>query len=515
MTKNILYVPLDERPCNYIYPQYIAEIGGVPYEVPPLSILGKRKHPADTEKVWEWIWSHAETASHLVISMDMLTYGGILPSRLHHLTGETCSQRLTRLRRLKEKNPELTIYAFQLITRAPARNGSGEEPDYYEEYGYDIYRYGVISDMESVGVAGDADLQEKERILLRVPQEFLDDYITRRKINFDSNVQSIGLAAEGVIDTLIIPLDDCKEYGYAPSERKQLAKILAKKSMLSKVMMYPGADEIGCTLMARAVADMTQVHPKLWVDYSSNHGKLTIPTYEDRSIGETTPYHILSAGGEVALDLSEADSALMVNPPTVFSLRMEKELITDDILLETERNLKNFTERIKALKRRGFDCFVADSAIPNGADRALMRFLFEQNLLDEIEGYAGWNTSSNTMGTVVAHAIAYSCAKQSGSLTDHALQKSKEFRYFRYLEDWGYMSEVRRHITENLNQFGEGLNALDLKDSEPQVAQAVSEKLRQFQREFLPQYRYGFSACLPWNRMFEIELKINGSDAAL
>ena len=194
---------------------------------------------------------------------------------------------------------------------------------------------------------------------------------------------------------------------------------------------------------------------------------------------------------------------------------MEKELITDDILLETERNLKNFTERIKALKRRGFDCFVADSAIPNGADRALMRFLYEQHLLDEIEGYAGWNTSSNTMGTVVAHAIAYSCAKQSGSLTAHALQKSKEFRYFRYLEDWGYMSEVRRHITENLNQFGEGLNALDLKDSEPQVAQAVSEKLRQFQREFLPQYRYGFSACLPWNRMFEIELKINESDAAL
>jgi len=504
----ILYVPLDERPCNYIYPQYLAEIGGVDYDIPPYSILGKKKLAADTEQVWAWIMSRAQKASHLVLSMDMLVYGGIVPSRLHHLSGEVCVQRIERLRELKKINPKLIIYAFQLISRAPARNGSGEEPDYYEEYGYDIHRYGVVTDMESVGVAGTAELEEKSGILSRIPQNFLDDFIARRKVNFESNVHTICLAEDGVLDFLVIPLDDCKEYGYAPAERKQLAKIMVEKSMLSKIAMYPGADEMGCTLMARAIASLTGVTPKLWADYSSNSGMLTIPSYEDRSIGETTPYHILSAGGEPALELFDADVALMINPPTKFSQRLEKEWITDDILLETERNLKSFTERIKSLMHRGIDCFVADSAIPNGADRTLMQFLYEQNLLDDIRGYAGWNTSSNTMGTVVGYAIAYSCAKQSGGLTTHALQKSREFLFLRYMEDWGYMAEVRRPITENLSKFGAGLTSLDLKGKEPNVAEETRVMLSQFQQKFLPQYQYAFSVGMPWNRMFEIELTI-------
>ncbi|NLS85964.1 MAG: DUF4127 family protein [Ruminococcaceae bacterium] len=502
----IIYMPLDERPCNYDYPDYIAAVAGIETVKPPLDMMGKFKKAADTQKLWQWLFEQAKSADYAVISMDLLLYGGIVPSRLHHIQREECKNNADKLRRLKAENPNLKIFAFQLIMRAPGRNGAGEEPDYYEQHGYDIHRFGYVCDKESLGVADENDFNEKSGILSRVPQQYLDDFILRREVNFSSNINTIDMAADGVIDHLIIPLDDCMQYGYAPSERRRIAKYLGEKNMLSRVSMYPAADEIGCTLTARAVCGITGVQPSICLDSDSVSGMTTIPSYEDRTIAETAPHHILNAGAVPALSSQSCDAVMLLHPPTEFSQRLEKQLDRREIYVECERNLPAAVCRLRQHMAKDTPCFVADCAIPNGADKYLMRFLHEQEMLDKIKGYSGWNTSSNALGTVMAHAVAYVCAQKSGHLDAKAIEISDRFRFYRYLEDWGYMTEVRKTLTENLPQIGSGLSFLKLCDKEPQVSAEAEKMMKQFARKYFPDSARTFTVHMPWNRMFEIEL---------
>ena len=39
----IVFVPLDERPCNYLYPDYIGRMSGLDLRIPPKEILGDFK----------------------------------------------------------------------------------------------------------------------------------------------------------------------------------------------------------------------------------------------------------------------------------------------------------------------------------------------------------------------------------------------------------------------------------------------------------------------------------------
>ena len=90
----------------------------------------------------------------------------------------------------------------------------------------------------------------------------MQDFLTRREQNFANNLALIDLVKECVLDFLFFPLDDCREYGFAPAERRQLAVYLAKQDLLSHVMLYPGADEIGCTCWP--VLSMRIPTPRRW-----------------------------------------------------------------------------------------------------------------------------------------------------------------------------------------------------------------------------------------------------------
>ena len=79
--------------------------------------------------------------------------------------------------------------------------------------------------------------------------------------------------------------------------------------------MYPGADEVGLTLMARVVNQMNNNSPRVFVRYASERAPFIIPSYEDRSLGETIKYHLLAAGCRFASSISEADLVLAVKCP--------------------------------------------------------------------------------------------------------------------------------------------------------------------------------------------------------
>ena len=139
-------------------------------------------------------------------------------------------------------------------------------------------------------------------------------------------------------------------------------------------------------------------------------------------------------------------------------------------------------------------------------------FAAARDILKELAAYGGWNTSSNTLGTVLSHLCAWNAAEKLGRLSEAVRDASEEFLFFRYLEDWGYMAEVRRDVTDHLTDIDPALNRLDLRDKEPVVRKIVKKRLEEFQAKYFPQEPYRFDLWMPWNRMFEVEIHLDYID---
>ena len=176
-------MPLDERPCNYSFVGFLSE-NNKNYRLvrPSMDEMGDKKNPAEYEKIEKFLLRECADADYLIIAIDTLLYGGIIPSRLHHLDRETLAKRLEVLSLIKERNPKMTIYAFSLVMRCPCYSDADEAPDYYGICGLEIFEYGQNEHKFKDGKITQAEyLAEKER--LKACEPYLDYYLTRRACN--------------------------------------------------------------------------------------------------------------------------------------------------------------------------------------------------------------------------------------------------------------------------------------------------------------------------------------------
>lgn len=515
MKTKVVYLPLDERPCNCLYPQQLAAMTDVEMRVPSHEILGRKKQRADLARVAAWLKEQCLDAGVLIASLDMLVHGGIVPSRLHHDSSEDCRARLQLLQKVKEANPHLKIYAFNLITRVPAYSSSEEEPDYYDQVGREIYELGWLSDKsESVGLT-EAEQKRLSEVLAAIPEDVLTDYRTRRSVNSDVNKAALELAESGVIDYLIFPLDDNAQYGFSAMEQRALTIQTELAGLADRVAIYPGADEIGCTLFARVFSELKQFTPSLFVRYSSTQGPLCIPKYEDRSLNESIKAHLTSAGAVMADGSADADAILMVHSPAVSQHEMGE---TSTLVEERHRsyfsevNTREFAQAMKHYLDANRLVMLADVALCNGGDHLLMTLLHNTDLLHRIEGYAGWNTSGNSLGTVIAHAVIASFYQDAtGDEKEKFRHSSRLFYVSRLIEDWGYQSLVRYKVClEALPPLGASYFALS--HVQDQVCRIIEAELNAFAERYLQgQVAESLniqSVTLPWNRMFEVGFQV-------
>ncbi|MFT4416462.1 DUF4127 family protein [Fredinandcohnia humi] len=506
----VVYLPLDERPCNLQYPQQLSAATDITLQVPSKDILGKKKTPANNNDIRNWLLHETKDATYLIISLDMLVYGGIVPSRLHHLTIEECQSRLGYLRELKEQNENLTIYAFNLIMRVPNYNSSDEEPDYYEFYGEKIATYGKMLDKKAKGELSESDTKRLKELTKEIPYEVLDDFIGRRTINSSTNKTAIDLVNEGVIDSLIIPLDDNAEYGFSSKEQSELLSKVEHLQLFDRVAIYPGADEIGCTLFAKVFCDIHNYTPALNIRYSSTKGPFIIPKYEDRSLQESIKSHITAMGGIIVDNTTEADAILFTHSPAVsqagvaepnqaFSERHKSYF--------SEVNYREFVQALQYYLQKGKVIGLADVATCNGSDQTLMNLVKRRGLLEKIHAYAGWNTSGNSLGTVISHTIIESFYNNQQPLDEGRNNKSREFYYARLVEDWGYQTIARKQIA--MNEVARlGGTYFDISNQLEEIQELIKQRLNLFIEEHLSTISEGhitlYEVYSPWERMFEV-----------
>ncbi|MEM9543534.1 MAG: DUF4127 family protein [Cyanobacteria bacterium P01_E01_bin.42] len=503
----IFYLPLDERPCNFFYPQAIAKLqAGLELVVPPRNLLGRKKQLADRDRLWEWIEENIAGCQGAILSLEMLVYGGLLPSRLHRDSVELLSDRLSRLAALKEAHPDLQILASNLIMRSPTYNSSEEEPDYYEEFGAAIFRWGWLQNKQEREGLDNAEIEEFKRIDRALPSEYLQDYRQRRDRNLSINRQAIALVEAGVIDFLSIPQDDCAAYGFTARDRQEIVKEIASKRLQRRIHLYPGADEVGCTLLARFYSQFRHICRKIYLHYSSVFSEQIVPLYEDRPLGESIKAHVLAVGGCLVSSPEEADFILAVNTPGQVMQEAWDNPIKD-LTYTTHRNLLLFVDRIATFVKEGKPVAIADIAFTNGGETELVRLLDDYEVWDEILAYGGWNTCCNTLGTVLAMAIV---GLESGDR--HAIATNK---IYRLLEDWAYQAIVRMDmVKEYLPAIGASYYNFNGKETE--IHGEMKRRMRAVWEQTLHhsflQWEWDIEIFSPWQRMFEIGLDLRVSD---
>lgn len=497
----ILYVPIDERPCNVdVIKRIVDTVEDITLLLPSEKDFGNKKTPANQTKIWDFILAHASDAEALILSVDMLIYGGLIPSRLHYLENKHVATWIHRLKTLNKTYPQLKIYASNMIMRTPRYSSSDEEPDYYETWGEEIFLQAYLKDKQTHESLSSEEMQQLTEIKEQLPADVVQDYEKRRNFNHQVNLQMLELAKEGVFTLLVFPQDDSAEFGYTAIDQKQVMMKLEAERLYQKVLIYPGADEVGATLLARIYNDMNEQKPNIYPIWSSTLGPTIVPLYEDRPFQESMISHIYAAGCKLVDNPEEADMILAYNTPGKY-MQEAWEQDKRNNTYTSHRNLLVFVKKMKEYIEQGKQIIVADSAYSNGGDREFIKLMDELQILDQLASYKAWNTNCNTLGTTISQGVLSLHGKT---------EKTKENVLYHILEDYFYQSIIRMEMTEDYLPTYQ-LNYFDLRDKADIVN---AEKNKRLMRYYKDEIKYSFSTTAvtkletyaPWNRMFETGL---------
>lgn len=493
--KKIVYLPLDERPCNYHFPYLLCERSDVFNVVrPPLSTMGSKKNFASPEKITAFLTEECKDADYLILSLDTLIYGGILASRIHNTDAETLSQRLSVIPQLKAKNPQLKIYAFSLVMRCPCYSDDAEEPWYYKLCGREIFLYGQNEHKYKLGEIDEAEYN-KTKESLAICHPYVSDYENRRAVNLSIFMRALDMVGREICEFVILQ-DDSNARGYTAMDQERIREMTTSKSI--KVDVYPGADEGGMSLLSRVAADIAGRHPKICPIFANSESINVTPIYEDRPIKKSLKAHIESAGGILCDSEDDADILLFCN----LYDNETYDACWHDIVANGTELITPFVNRIAEAIKAGKAVAIADLAYCNLADERFIRELCGKCDVMELYGYAGWNTACNTLGTVLSQAIIRSLF---GDTIDH-----RRFTAARLFDDAMYSAFARKEL-----QRGESTpvftNLSSLGDRSADVAKWIEQRLPELAAEIVPCIAEAYEISdvyLPWKRIFEIGFNI-------
>lgn len=491
----IVYIPLDERPCNRKFPYELFHQGDYQIITPPLAILPKKRQSGSVDALQNFLTQETKDADGLVLCIDTLLYGGLVPSRIHTLSDETIAARFQFLATLKAQNPRLVIFACQVIMRSPQYNGADEEPLYYKVYGEKIFQYGRYLHKHQL-----QQLTPEQKLLwdhLDIPEDYLQDFIQRRQLNLSYNLKSLDYLQEQKLDFLIMCQDDAAEFGFPAMDQEVITKAIKAKHLRLKAYAYSGADELGVILVARMMAHLEQRIPKFYVKYPSPTSPMVVPCLEDRYLDNTIKYQILSAGGMIVSSIEEADIILVV---LMGANKMFPKPVYHDREIDVCINLIEAFEFIKHYQGQKH-LAIADLLYLNAGSLDVLDLLKEANLLTKVAAYSGWNTASNALGTAVAQAISV--------LLFGYTREQTRFLFKRYVEDVGYCGLVRSKVTEQLPLFH--LDYFHVDETKGVASLLVKQELEAFIRNQLAEVEPEFhldDVQLPWKRMFEVDFDI-------
>lgn len=514
-------VPLDDRPASTQFVQMIGRIADYDILMPPQEILGYFTRPGDTDRLREWLMNtDFSGVDALIVSADMLAYGGLIASRIPKTPATLASERLNVLRQVREKYPNLPIYLFSSVMRVALTSERRTR-----SYRADLSLY--VQYLDRAAETNDTSfLAKAESLRKRLPQQTIDNYFATRERNLSVNLHCVELAKSAAVDFLLLCQDDAQPYGPHHRDQRILLRALRTADLEAKAMLMEGIDEASNVLASRAILRKYGVKPKIAAFYTSDAGKATPGPFENRPVSKTVEFHATAAGARIVEDYREADIYLYVNT----SKRTADEFTV-------------FTDSLIDSVRRGKSVAIADlnfSTYSGGGDTKLVKSLMGANVGHNVIAYAGWNTPGNTLGTSIPQANLYLLAKKylfnDPLRMERCERAQREFLMHRYVNDYGYHTVVRpkayKFVANVLKQPIDEMDSASMAQATAFVRSAMGGIVRtvgdsMFRgRQFSirqPENTYVFTirsvkqdwrVDLPWPRAYEVRVDF-GFDTSL
>lgn len=460
----ICFIPIDNRPVCYNLAVDIAKIDkDIEFFIPPREYLGGLTQNADIDKIYEWFVSLPQV-DKIVLSLDTIAYGGLIPSRRSDDTKEEIQSRVLKFRKEWVKK-KAKVFAVSSIMRISNNNYNIEEKEYWKDYGKKIFEYSYQTDKCGLKNFG-SPLQKL------IPVGVLNDYMLTRQRNFEINQMYLEWQKLGYFDELLFSKDDCAEFGFNVKEAKTLASRGAK--------VITGADEIPLTLLSKAIESEKEI--KVYPIFLEENSKDLISNYEDISIEKSVHKQLTEAG------ITVLDKVCVGQNTTTLSEEVPKD--TDIILIvnnfkehQGEIVMKVPTELFSGeIELPDKPYMIADVRNANGADNNFVQNILGKINLKNFYGYSAWNTSANTLGSLICACKVKFLAK---NYDDNAFKK---VQMTRFLDDWAYQANIRQQIDKPCD-----IKEL-MKPYEDKISQVLDIEIKN-------DYRY------PWSRLFEVEVK--------
>lgn len=511
LAENILLVPLDSRPASGQFAQMIAGQADAQVKQPPYEFLGRFTQPGAPDRIIDWVKKQdLSEYDAVVMSTDMVAYGGLIASREDSVSYERALRRLKDIADLREKYPNVRFYAFSAITRlnpTATRNNAN--------WRLALGRYAEVRERYRT-TRDPAAKRSMLNLAAKIPSAEIARYDEIRDRNHRLQQAILRMVKFGAYDFVILGQDDAQPMGPHIGETTRLRRSATELGVEAKVFFAEGIDQHPNVLMSRALLATRGWTPRVQLVYSDDSGRRKVALYESKTIEASLRDQLLASGARPALPGQEADYTVYLNTPNPDALGFSQFL--NRLSFDVERNKPVCVADIN-LGRDG-------TGDPN-----LYDFLWQRNRMTRLAAYAGWNTAGNTMGTAIPAANVYLLAKRSGVDPLKREVAQREFLLHRFVNDYQYHKYTRpyvyRMIDASERASREETYGEDFEDMNSFVRRDLGQRLEStFREQFLGKRftagpeEYALAGIdhvrifLPWPRAYEVrlEFKLNARE---
>lgn len=459
LLRKVVYIPLDNRPCNYERVKLGGEAMGLEIIMPPKSLVatkldyqmfeGDVSNVGNRNKILNWLncyhIDHNNEIDAYLLSMDMLYSGGLVGSRDSKFSASSDTEVLNRILDFLNSTTK-PVYIIDTVMRLAATVGFNG----YETSEYNATRaYGKVkrktASVFSVQSVIDCMRYDEKRNVISHPgltSAQVDKYIAarERKIRFSSKLIQAIKDKENVY--VFYGVDDSSsDKNIQTNEINYIQDTLPAQR--GKVMA--GTDELAMTALARISIDQfarwTNIGtaPKVKVTYFGGGENIKADEFDYDTLAQNVNKH---------LEATKCNA--VTNGETLEIL-----ILTSGY---TNTHVSALMNHLKANINAGKLTAIVDGSINRGTLQKELLSLINngQKTLPILLAYSSWNTVGNAVGLCLGHAIGRACFMglgDRGIITTRAAQGQVDLLFHEYAKDMCYKigasAYAKRKIAES------------------------------------------------------------------
>jgi hypothetical protein len=499
----ILLIPIDSRPAAGQFAQMIGRIADTEVVMPPYEDLGRFTNPGNPEAILQWLSEQDyKDVSAVVVSTDMIAYGGLIASRTPGTSIDLAIKRIKMLQSIRDQHPDVKFYGFSSIMRlyptvTKSSSKWGRTLGQYEEEKAKYRQEG-----------GQLLLTDFHNLLAKLPTGVVETYEKTRLRDFLLQEELVRMTKAGLFDYMILGQDDAKPYGPFILETKHLREMVEDLGIGGKVYFCEGIDQHSNVLISRALLRKTDWIPRIRIVYSDPDDRLKIADYESKDIEESLNDQIFASGARPTTG-NDYDYTIYLNTPK-----------------RDEEKFQGFLADLNNDVDSGSPIAVADIDLAKDgtSDPELFNSLLESGRMTKLVAYSGWNTAGNTMGTTIPAANVYLYSKKANTDAYTREIAQREFLLHRFVNDYDYHKFTRPVAYKLIDSLPSASRdetyGNDFVLVNGFVRRDLGKRLEDtFEHEFLGQHfmaegkQYEISGLndvkifLPWPRAYEVRLE--------